>query len=294
MKQTYGIDPFDGLHGMEQIFNMLYSDSQSGTRSDACLNAYWALLKMYRASIQQTTDNLRGNSRSGVGALTKFLLNDNPQRELTFITFNQDLVIEKALDDIAKTVSYTLPWSILEAYGISFSGFLTMQVNSKPFVHDNTFKTAPVRVLKLHGSTNWVYTVRSAKDARNCLRTPKNSPYCLNDQEIRPTVRLVGETKTQTTLPLIVPPIYEKVRHTTKMLKPIWNEARNALSTSDECIVFGYSFPDTDIAAYTMIRAAFHLNPNTPRIHVIDIDPHIAAKLSAINVGAFCEYYCSA
>src|SRR5665811_1238550 len=66
---NYGLDPFADAAGMEEVFNIVYADAFSGSPPADCLDAYWALLKMYRDVIQQTTNGLAGRSRAGIGAL---------------------------------------------------------------------------------------------------------------------------------------------------------------------------------------------------------------------------------
>jgi hypothetical protein len=89
---------------------------------------------------------------------------------------------------------------------------------------------------------------------------------------------------------LVVPPIYEKASRYQKVLKPVWENARSALLQADELIVFGYSFPDMDFAARSMLRQSFIKNPNLRDVHIIDIDPSIASKIAEI-LGACCTYH---
>lgn len=58
MNDNYGIKPIyrDSEHRMEEIFNYIYSDTFSGNPPQGCLDAYWALLKMYHQAMSDTTD----------------------------------------------------------------------------------------------------------------------------------------------------------------------------------------------------------------------------------------------
>ena len=63
MTLRYGLDPFQGSFRMEEVFNYIYSDAFSGSPPAGCLDAYWALLQMYRAALARTTNILAGTSR---------------------------------------------------------------------------------------------------------------------------------------------------------------------------------------------------------------------------------------
>ena len=65
--RSFGINPFEGEHRMEETFNYIYSQAFADDAPEDCLDAYWSLLRMYAAAIARTTNNLSGTSRGGVG-----------------------------------------------------------------------------------------------------------------------------------------------------------------------------------------------------------------------------------
>ena len=305
MREAYGLDPFLENPRMEEVFNYLYSDAHSGSPSPDCLSAYWSLIRMYRAAIGRTTNNLEGTSRAGVGALLRYLWKQDPSRTITFLTFNQDLVIEKALNNAVQTRSYELiPWNLAFSYAMPFASIISSTNQSTPFVSSSTHS---IEVLKLHGSLNWVYTARSGTDPRNSIRNPQGKLRCINDQEVglgRLTLTASKPNKRGRRvdlIPLVVPPIYEKASRYQAVLRPVWDRARDALGRADELIVFGYSFPDTDFAARTMLRHTYFKNDGLRDVHVIDIDPAVASKVANVlaaksvyfyrSVQTFTEYY---
>jgi hypothetical protein len=123
MHRQFGIDPFLPGYTMEAIFNFVYSDVFSSPRPPGALDAYWALVRMYSAAIARTTNRLRGVSRRGVGSLLRTIWPSDP--DIVFITFNQDLLIEKALEAAVSTNSYAdIPWNILTTYQRDFAAYL--------------------------------------------------------------------------------------------------------------------------------------------------------------------------
>lgn len=298
---NYGMNPFADGAGMEEVFNVVYADAFSGLPTTECLDAYWALLKMYRDAIARTTNWLTGRSRAGIGGLLRFFARGG-ETDLVFITFNQDLVIEKAIEAAKDTRRYNhLSWDIDTAYQVNFQTVHQMARDQLPFLAQTVPPVKPIRVLKLHGSLNWVYRARSAKDAKNALRSPRTDLILLNDQVIHDRLMDGTAGRKKPLLPFVVPPVYEKSTQIRDVLQPVWREARDALRNADELVIFGYSCPDADQAARNMIKQAFHKNSRIEHIHVVDPSPASSARLGDLlrapvltrysTVGDFITHY---
>lgn len=278
--EQFGFDPFEGQTRMEELFNALYSDAFSSDPPPEALDAYWALIRMYTLAISRTTNQLTGAGRGGIGAIVREVWQGRwDHTNLTLITFNQDLVIEKALEAMKGTRRYSdFPWNIRECYRIRFpNGFSS--IGGTRFTFRETGASVPL--LKMHGSLNWLYTVRSRRDPKNVLRNPSGL-YCLNFQRIvtgsrhrsRRGYRMVPS------IPLIVPPIFEKVARYQKTVGPVWGEAAKELEAAEELLFFGYSFPETDIAARNLLKRAIHKNQRIRRVRIIDPDSGVAARIT--------------
>lgn len=290
MRRTYDIDPFRGEYRMEEVFNYIYSDAFSAEPPDGCLNAYWALIRMYTRAIGRTTNRSDGTSRYGVGALLRYLWCGDPLQDITIVTFNQDLVIEKAIQSASDTSRYSsIPWSIKVAYETQFGTITKFGPHGQAF--DDDEEDSSIRVLKLHGSLNWFYKVRSGSDPRNSLRSPSGDLLCLNDRTVYSSLRYHTGSRYIDIIPLVIPPIYEKASRYQQAVAPIWIAADHAIRAADRVIVFGYSFPDIDFAAKSLFRRCAHGNPSLDEIHVIDVDRHMASRAAAVfSVSAFHHY----
>lgn len=294
MTSNYGVDPFESHLGMEDVFNMIYADTFSyGKPPGECLRAYWALLEMYREAISTTTDSLTGASRYGIGGLLRVLWQRPGYHNLTFITFNQDLVIEKALEAASRTKAYAdIPWDLGTAYLLPFEETVYRTRNSQPFALDGRPGTA---ILKLHGSLNWAYPVRSGSDPMNAIRAPRQGLRCLNDARVGGGALMLSGSKRYKTrvhmVPFIVPPIYEKGHKHFENLRPLWSGARRAIENADELFVFGYSFPSADVLASCMVRGAFHRNSSLDEVHVIDTNAGMMARLKRLLGAGRVHYY---
>ena len=282
MVKTYGIHPVEEGLRMEEVFNYLYADAVSPTSTERSVEAYWALIRMYATAIIQTTGGLTGRSRAGVGALVRSLWRKG-ERDITIVTFNQDLVIENALEETSRMASYdTLPWNIRSCYETDFQRWWSNPVTPS---FTNTSGES-LRILKLHGSLNWVYRVRSAEDARNALRQPEGAPACMLTRRVPLRLRARDAGGRFYLLPLIVPPIFEKSSQLRSQLASVWSAAEQAFAETERLIVFGYSFPNGDFSAISMVRRSFVANEHLNEISVINPDPHIAGKVGSLTKAA--------
>jgi hypothetical protein len=278
MTSTYGIDPVRDGSGMEQVFNYLYADAVSPSSTAKSVEAYWALIRMYANALTVTTRDLVGRSRSGVGALIRYMWRSKA-RDLTIVTFNQDLVIENALEETIAMKTYSdLPWALEHCYETDFEDWWTSSVpNFTTGAQDS------LRVLKLHGSLNWVYRARSAEDAKNSIRQPTGTPGCLLRRRLSTDLFARDGNRRVHLLPLIVPPIYEKSVHLRDQLQSVWNAAETAFKTATRLVVFGYSFPAADFAAIGLVRRGFIANSSLTEISVINPNPHIGGRVGELT-----------
>lgn len=289
---SFGIDPFDGEHRMEEIFNYLYSQAFADDPTKECLEAYWGLIRMYSAAIARTTNPLSGTSRFGVGALLRHLWRNRAACEMVFVTFNQDLVIEKSLTSASARARYRdIPWSIRDCYGIEFQEMLVDARDQANLMSAPDLES--LRIYKMHGSLNWVYTVRSGQDPKNSVRNPTTALRCIVNQRVRSDVQLSvgGAGRLRDLLPVVVPPIYEKASRYGRVVGDVWTQADASIRSADELIVFGYSFPDADYAARSLLRSAYHHNPTLSSVSVIDVSSQIAARVATmLNVQSLHHY----
>jgi hypothetical protein len=290
MEQHFGIDPFQG-YKMESIFNYVYSDVFATPRPTGALDAYWALLQMYSAAIARTTNRLRGTTREGIGSVLRTLWGID--RDISFITFNQDLVIEKALEAASSTAKYAeIPWNIFTCYRRDFAAFLYPTQGATFRARGERDRPDPsLQILKLHGSLNWVWRAPTREDARNSIPRPGTDIYCLTGQGVEGDLELDEEETEKYLLPLVVPPIYEKGPQYRGFLAPLWAAARRALVSADRLIVFGYSFPSADFSARSLLRGAFHQSTKLGDVTVVDINPSVASLLADFLELRACSWF---
>ncbi len=156
-------------------------------------------------------------------------------QEVSFITFNYDTCLELALDKCGLGVDYGL---------------------SEPFIDSfaNQFQVK-LPVLKLHGSINWAMCPRCDTIVATEINPWKRSGFfSMIDQgrELQLCLgrRIAGQSHACGSLlgplPVIVPPTWNKSSGLNS-LRNVWKQAAEELTTADNIMVIGYSFPTTDM-----------------------------------------------
>jgi hypothetical protein len=163
------------------------------------------------------------------------------------ITFNYDLAVERALHTAGL-------WDIKTGYGFSI---------------ENGEQRSPVKVFKLHGSTNWralLFGGMTGSFAGNG-NSLGNRPVLF----FRPDLEYLGyqdfvdpccsRLNGAASLPAMIMPALPKTFHfgTTfgtewkGFWDGLWRQAECALQTAGEVVVIGYSMPSVDVRARTML-----------------------------------------
>ncbi|HUR26055.1 MAG TPA: hypothetical protein VM327_08605 [Candidatus Thermoplasmatota archaeon] len=156
-------------------------------------------------------------------------------RQATAVTMNWDLSVDNALNRLGASPGLGHG----EAYDMGSGQRLA---GGSP------------QLLKLHGSLNWwvcdaghLVVQGSQKSVADAWDMPK--PDC-------PIGACSG--KRVSLQPLFVPPTSQKMvaSKQSAVLKPIWRQASKALSTSEQVVFVGYSFPATDVQFRTFVQKA--------------------------------------
>jgi len=257
---------------MEEIFGMVYSDTRMKPPPSGSKEAYVALLGIYKRVILETTNPLSPTNR---GPLAKLLKNTLLKGGCNIITFNQDLLIEKALVGLNDIRSV---WYPNDGYMRNFSMTVPTSKTVDRFKTGGKLYTSKVGLMKLHGSLNW-YTLTTSKDKIPSTMTSSKEIKCTTHIKIPPELTYVssgGYRKNWFTWPVIIPPVYEKGAFITDAITPIWNSARDEIKEADEIIVYGYSFPNADQQSKSFFRRARVKNTTLKRLIVINPDPNAA------------------
>lgn len=113
------------------------------------------------------------------------------------------------------------------------------------------------KILKLHGSINWLYAGISQSDPVFCNSdfAKENLAYLSKDLQ-----------------PMIIPPVMDKTsiyNHT--ILKAIWRQAFEELKAAEEIYICGFSFPETDLSIRFLFQSALTDKGSITRIYIINL-----------------------
>lgn len=162
-----------------------------------------------------------------------------------FITLNYDTLLESALTSL----------------GISFdygANFTSIEENCRLLYSSEHPRT---NVFKLHGSVNWAY---QKKRGTNLTVYDDYKTILINNL-----------------VPHIVPPVWRKEPR--PWLQRIWRGAMKSLNRASHIIIYGYSFPETDLHMKYLVSAGLEDNVALRAIYVVDLDPKsVVAKLDRI------------
>ena len=159
------------------------------------------------------------------GVLDPFLKKIESDDEI--ITFNYDLIVEKALFDLEI-------WKPRDGYGIVFKDFPTI-VKS----HDIESR---VKIHKLHGSLNW------KSDSTLRFFYDDNEPIFPGYLQDGSNYRLYqGKHSGHWMLPSFIK------QFTVPELVGCWDRASRAMRDADEIVIIGYSLPKEDSAACLLL-----------------------------------------
>ena len=218
---------------MEEIFGLVYTSTAGALSPKGSKEVFSSLCRIYSTVIANTTNWL---SPSRKGPLCRLLHGTVVDGPTTVITFNQDILVEKALR-VLNAKDSPVSWFPDTGYSVKFSEFSTPAgktgTGSMFYLSALGLKSRPV-VLKPHGSLNWYAKTPRADRAPAQLR--KNQPiHCTRRLTLATNMTYTQETdsglgrKTWYTWPIIVPPIFEKGSFLGEALEDVWIAARAAL-----------------------------------------------------------------
>ncbi len=174
----------------------------------------------------------------------------------TIITFNYDLVLERALFHLCNNFDSPprLPAQIELKYTPKKSLGLLLAPASLDIGPAKKIGTSArvgtgekgkgwvLDYCKLHGSLNW----------------PRN-------------LEKAGELNLQAQpSPLILPPVFDKMGKGGDSIVPVWNTALKALRKAKNLVIVGYSLPRTDVYMQYFFRAAIGPNADLNRVFVFN------------------------
>lgn len=282
LKDNYSIDLHDGDSvRMEEAFGLVFSDTLTEPMPKGSKLAFSALCRIYNRVIASTTNNMKVLP---IGPLATLISNISKAGPLTIVTFNQDLIVEKAMNALGK-VNNNIMWYPDNGYDMNFAN-VTSPSNSTMNLFDiSNGKMTSVKILKMHGSLNW-YARTTDKEKVPSKLASSLSIHCTRRVNLSPDMTYTSDLKigrkTWYTWPIIVPPIFEKGSFIGKALSGVWNSCFEAIGNAKHIYVYGYSFPNSDQQSEVFFKRATISKAISRTVSVINTDFASAKRANEI------------
>jgi hypothetical protein len=151
-------------------------------------------------------------------------------------------------------------------------------------LHVFEFATKPYacyrgRFMPGHGSFSYGYYPPNILDDSGKSAAPNRLLW--RAQMVMPGVPTgTAESHGLISMPLIIPPVKSKAYDRFgSLFDTVWSGAAELLSTADEIVLIGYSFPRTDQRSLDLFKNAFSQRKHSPRIVIVDPSPERALSV---------------
>jgi hypothetical protein len=282
---------------LERVMGQIYTDTfNPGLKKDAT-EAFRALLRLFTRRIASTTNDIEPtNKRWLYRIVASYLAAGVEPGDITIVTYNQDLQVEKSLCLMAETAR----WERFAEQIFNFPGCYALGdrdvtepggVAASELFPEHDAVDGCIRVLKLHGSLNWYSSHTSPKPSQTAMFNPSRL-ISITRRRIIPTDMMISGTRSTHALPVLVPPVTHKSSVLHDDLREVWRLAEEVLDRADELVVFGYSCPPLDFESANQLRRS-QLRKQS-QVSVIDPDGQIAARYIDLLKPTRLSYFSSA
>ncbi|CCO07009.1 hypothetical protein [Desulforamulus hydrothermalis] len=181
----------------------------------------------------------------------------------TVISFNYELLMDYALRHL---VSSNSKWYIKDGYGINCVSLSSAHRRSS--LPDPAAGSSNVKLLKLHGSLNWLYCPQCGQLYAYEHRNAKGQSIIIHG--MANMIQCTAAHCCHRLSRVIIPPTLMKNYQSIPFIPHLWRQARNALQQAKEIIVIGYSFPATDFRSNWLFRKAMVNNKSLQKVVIVD------------------------
>ncbi len=285
--ETYGLNILQRENdSLEKVMTMIYTDVFDPNLAGNASRVFRELITLFNRRLADTTNNLKATQQRYLYRIISYYLKIGVKpKNITIITFNQDIQIEKVLYKLAGTERYKNIGTIFNfpyCYSIPLSSVdVTIPKATKNekdlFKLANNSNLKGIRILKLHGSLNWYSTHMSTRPSPHAMFNPNRVIRITRRQIIDPQMTFTGG-RTQYTFPVIVPPVTRKSAILHNYIKPLWGMAEQKIKAANEIVIFGYSCPVMDFESSNLIQRSLKEAAKYEDLSIIDLDSSVLRR----------------
>jgi hypothetical protein len=301
-EKTYGTDICAPLNdSMERVMAGLYPDLFNTALESKALPAFRALLRLFTGRLASTTNNLDATQKRFLyRIINNFLWAKVEPQDITIITFNQDLQVEKTLEKLSAAKHHARCSDQIFAFPSMYAvpraawGKITGPTSGPAPVFPVTDDQECLQVLKLHGSLNWYSTHNSRTPPRRAMLNQKRKLSVTRRRLIDPEMQVETKGRSVYGFPVVVPPVTHKSSVLPDSLAPVWELAEQRLIEAQQIIVFGYSCPALDFESANLLRRSTKARDDSPSWSIIDPAGEVATRYISLLGLPQLSYYRSA
>jgi len=267
-------------------------------------SAYNDLLFLYNKRIAETTNHLDPIKELNLYKILEHFLSIGYLPEnVTFVTYNHDLQIEKILEELNQTKKIQ-GYTTLDAFPSYYQINIDKTQITKPTdprnrmkIFDVNFREIPtIKILKLHGSLNWYSFHKGHQITHESLADANRRIWLTQRKEISMDMKVSDRIAHESPFmfPVVVPPIIHKSEIFHDEIKQIWKNAEKALKSSHELLIFGYSCSPLDFESSNLFKRAVRKNPLLENITIIDPSSDVLKRYVDLLNPKGVSYYTSA
>ncbi|MBN1972385.1 MAG: hypothetical protein JW787_02005 [Sedimentisphaerales bacterium] len=296
-RKKYGYDiytkdsPNDSL---EKVLRNLYTDIFIAESTKEAEELLVGLMTLLNNLISTSTARIKLSMRNKLIRIINKLINDcKSQEDLTIISYNFDLQVEKSLHYIASVYPrFKSYFDFPNCYCLPSNSYkLTAPKNDNSKIFDSgkqdTRKLKSIKILKPHGSLNW-FSLYPAKSS--LLTHIIKSKNIMISRRVLLTKNLTFQG--EKTFPVVIPPLVNKgtfIRST--VINNVWNKMRNELKKCSRLVVYGYSCPEADTESFNLLSQVFTESRLIKELDIINPDPSIITRLQDAVRSPIIHYY---
>jgi hypothetical protein len=281
---------------LEGVMATIYTDIFNPNLKDKAIETFRTLISLFNRRLADTTNQLPATrGRYLYRIISHFLITGVQPSDITIITFNQDIQIEKILEKLQNTKKHNSIGKIFNfpfCYCIDFDSTTTPSSRTEIFTKGD-INSKGIELLKLHGSLNWYSIHTSQNISPSAMFRPDRRIHATHRRRISTQLRYTGGVRRQHTLPVIIPPINHKSAILHNSIEPLWRRAEKTLKKADEVLIFGYSCPPTDFESSNLIKRSLR-NGVHEALWVIDPNPNVLTRYIELVKPDQITYYPSA
>lgn len=142
-------------------------------------------------------------------------------------------------------------------------------------------------LLKLHGSTNWLYSGRTSFLGESFELIPVES---WSDQNPQNSIARSRHWRYKTSRqPLIVPPVADKIGHfENEDMRHLWAKAATALRQAGRVFCIGYSLPQTDLTMRFLLHGS--MSQSRARLYIVNKDIGVVERYEMLDTEIETKY----